>query len=57
MEQHFVPQVSINTPSSSLMNSTTNPNMKTIERKGVGAHSLARNTLGVKGCVGAPGWD
>jgi hypothetical protein len=31
--------------------------VKTIEGKGVGAHSLVRNTLGVEGHVGALGWD
>jgi hypothetical protein len=25
--------------------------------EGVGARSLAHNTWGVEGCVGAPGWD
>ncbi len=30
--------------------------MKTSEEQGVGARSLARNTLGVEGGVGAPGW-
>ncbi len=31
--------------------------MKTTEEQGVEARSLARNTLGVEGCVGASGWD
>jgi len=31
--------------------------MKTTEEQRVGAHSLARNTLGVEGRVGALGWD
>jgi len=31
--------------------------MKTTEKYEVGAHSLARNTLGVKGCAGASRWD
>jgi hypothetical protein len=45
------------TPPSSLMDSNMNPKVKTMEGEGVGARSLARNTLGVKGRVGAPGWD
>jgi len=28
-----------------------------VEEQGVGACSLAHNTLGVEGHVGAPGWD
>jgi len=28
-----------------------------MELQGVGARSLAHSTLGVEGCVGAPGWD
>jgi len=31
--------------------------MKATEEQGVGARSLVRNTLGVEGRVGAPGWD
>jgi hypothetical protein len=31
--------------------------MKTSEKQGVGARSLARSTLGVEGRVGAPRWD
>jgi len=31
--------------------------VKTTKKLGVGACSLARNTLGVEGHVGAPGWD
>jgi hypothetical protein len=30
---------------------------KTAEEGGVGTRSLAHNTWGVEGCVGAPGWD
>jgi hypothetical protein len=30
--------------------------MKTMEDQGIGARSLACNTLRVKGHVGAPGW-
>jgi len=40
-----------------LMDSTTSPKVKTMEGKGVGARSLARNTSGVEGCAGASGWD
>jgi hypothetical protein len=42
-------------PLSSLMDSIVSPKMKTTER-GVGAHSLARNTSGVEGHVGTLGW-
>ncbi len=42
---------------SSLMDSIMNSKVKTFEGKGVGAHSLAHNTLGVEGHVGASGWD
>jgi hypothetical protein len=45
------------TPSSSLMDSTKSPKVKIMEGEGVGARSLAHNTLGVKGCGGALGWD
>jgi hypothetical protein len=38
------------------MDSTTNPNMKTMEGEGVGACSLARSTSGAEGHVGAPEW-
>jgi len=38
------------------MDPTTNPKMKTVERKGVETHSLAHNTSGGEGCVKAPGW-
>ncbi len=38
------------------MDLTASPKMKTMEGEGVGAHSLVRNTLGVKGCVEALGW-
>jgi len=39
------------------MDSTTSPKVKTSEGEGIGARPLAHNTLGVEGCVGAPGWD
>jgi hypothetical protein len=44
-------------PPSSLMDSTTSLKVKTMKGEGVGACSLARNTLGVEGHVGALGWD
>jgi len=31
--------------------------VKLTEEQGVRAHFLARNTLGVEGCVGVLGWD
>jgi len=43
-------------PPSSLMDSTVNPKVTTMERKGVGACSLSCNTSGVEGHVGALGW-
>jgi len=43
----------IDTPPSSLMDSTMSLKVKTTEGEGVRAHSLARNTSGVKGRVGA----
>jgi hypothetical protein len=44
-------------PSSSLMDSTVSPKMKTLERKIVKAHSMIRSTFGVEGRVGTLGWD
>jgi len=41
---------------SSLMDPITSPKVTTMKGETVGAHSLARNTLGVKGHVGALGW-
>ncbi len=35
-------------PPNSLMDSTANPKVKTTEGKRIGAHSLARSTLGVE---------
>jgi hypothetical protein len=43
-------------PPSSLMDSTTSLKVKTTKGEGVGAHSLARSTLGVEGRVGVLGW-
>ncbi len=45
---------SIDAPPSSLMESTASPKVKTTEGEGVGARSLACNTLGVEGRVRAP---
>jgi len=39
------------------MDSTSSLKVKTPEGEEVGARSLARSILGVKGRVGAPGWD
>jgi len=33
------------------------PKVKTMERKRVGARSLAHNISGVEGHAGTPGWD
>ncbi len=38
------------------MDSTMSLKKKTTEREGVGACSLTHSTLGLEGCVGAPGW-
>ncbi len=45
------------TAPSSFMDSTLSPNVKIMEGERVGARSLVRNTLRVKGCAGALGWD
>ncbi len=42
---------------SSLMDSIVSPKVKTTEGEIVRARSLARNTSGVEGHVGAPGCD
>jgi hypothetical protein len=39
------------------MDSTMSPKVKTSKGKGVGAHSLACNILGVEGHAGAPRWE
>jgi len=39
------------------MDSIASPKVKTTEGEGIGPHSLACNTLGVEGHVGASGWD
>jgi hypothetical protein len=51
----IVNMVLANAPPSSLMNSTMNPIMKIAER-GIGACSLARNTLRVEGRARTPEW-
>ncbi len=38
------------------MDSTTSPKVKTMEKEGIEARSLACNTSGVEGGVGALGW-
>jgi hypothetical protein len=43
-------------PPNSLIDSTMSPKVKTIEGERVGVHSLAHNTLGVKGHAGASKW-
>jgi hypothetical protein len=43
-------------PLDSLMDSTTNPRLKTTKGKGVLMRSLVRNTLGVEGHARAPRW-
>jgi len=40
-----------------MMDSTVSPKVKTTEGKGVRAHSLAHNILGVEGRARAPKWD
>ncbi len=47
----------IDAPLSSLMDSTTNPRVKTTKGEGIGARSLAHNISRVEGCARAPGWD
>jgi len=39
------------------MDSTASPRVKIAKGEGVGARSLARNILGIKGHAGALGWD
>jgi hypothetical protein len=47
-------QALYDTPPSSLIDSTTNPKVKTTKGKGVRARSLARCTSRVEGCARAP---
>jgi hypothetical protein len=51
-----IPLTWVDAPPYSLMESTTNLKVKTIEGKGIGAHSLVHSTLWVERHVGAPGW-
>jgi len=44
-------------PPNSLIDSTANPKVKTMEGEGIWVHSLARSVLRVKGRAGALGWD
>jgi hypothetical protein len=46
----------VDTPPNSLIDLTTRPKVKNNERIFSWVRSLVRNTLGVKGRVGAPGW-
>jgi len=39
------------------MDSTASPKVKTTKGEAIRAHSLACSTLGIKGHVGASGWD
>jgi len=39
------------------MDSTISPKVKATEGERIGAHSMARSTLGVKRHVKAPGWE
>jgi hypothetical protein len=55
--QIMVYETWVDTPPSSLMDSTANPKVKTTEGKGVGARSLVHNILRVKGRAGVLGWD
>jgi hypothetical protein len=47
----------IDAPPSSLMDSPANPKMKIMKGNEIGARSLVRNTLGVKGHVGTLRWE
>jgi len=53
----FNPKWACDTPSSSLMDSTSSPKVKIVEREGVGVHSLVCNTSRVKRHARAPIWD
>lgn len=47
----------LDAPASFLMDSTSNPKVKTTKGYAIGACSLTRNTSRVKGHAGIPGWD
>jgi hypothetical protein len=53
----YAHKIQYDAPPSSLMDSIVNPKVKTTEGKKVGARSLPRDTLRVKGRVKAPRWD
>jgi hypothetical protein len=46
----------LDAPPSSLMDSTTNPKVKTTEGEKIGVRSLTHNISKVKGHVGTSGW-
>ncbi len=48
--------VKVDTPPSSLMDSTASPKVKTMKGEGVGVRYLVCSILGVKGCASAPRW-
>jgi hypothetical protein len=50
-------QINFDAPPNSLRNLSVGPKVKQQKNKGVGPHSLTRNTLRVGGHVGAPRWD
>ncbi len=52
----FATLTTCDAPPSSLMDSTMSPKVKTSEG-GIRSHSLACSVSGVKGHVGAPGWN
>jgi hypothetical protein len=56
MTLHLHVNYTIDALPNSLINSTTNPNVKTTEGERVGIHSLTCSILKVKGCVQALGW-
>jgi hypothetical protein len=55
--QIMVYETWVDTPPSSLMDSTVSPNVKTTEGKGVRARSLVHNISGVKRRAGISRWD
>ncbi len=56
LKKHPIEKV-FDAPPSFLMDWTASPKVKTTKGKGVGACSLARNTLGVERCARVMGWD
>jgi hypothetical protein len=49
-------EAKVDTPPNSLIDSTMNPKLKTMEGEGVGVRSLAHNTSRVEEHAGALGW-